>query len=73
MSLSEMIKRLHDSGKKFIRTCQECGHKQEDTEPDKITTGITWAFEMRKCKKCKSEGLDYGSWQFNKPDEDENE
>lgn len=44
---------------KFIRICQECGHKQEDKDPEGNPTN---AFLNRKCKKCKSEALDYGSF-----------
>jgi hypothetical protein len=44
----------------FIRTCQECGHTQTDKEP---TKGITDSYLNKKCKKCKSEALDYGSLQ----------
>lgn len=44
---------------KFIRTCQECGNKQEDTEPNSEV--MTIHFTNRPCKKCKSEALDYGS------------
>jgi len=43
----------------FVRTCQECGHKQKDTEPK---VGPTDVYRNRKCKACKSEALDYGSW-----------
>ena len=42
---------------KWIRTCQECGHKQEDVDPKNNPTP---AYLERKCKKCKSIGLDYG-------------
>jgi hypothetical protein len=42
----------------WIRTCQECGHKQPDTQPK---GEMTDAYRERKCKKCKSPGaLDYG-------------
>lgn len=44
---------------KYIRTCQECGHKQECKDP-KAYKGESW--QNVKCKKCKSEALDYGSW-----------
>ena len=40
---------------KWIRICQECGNKQEDKDP------ITYAYLNKKCKKCKSEALDFGS------------
>jgi hypothetical protein len=44
----------------FIRTCQECGHQQKDKD---LQGAPTLAFYNRKCKKCKSESLDYGSEQ----------
>lgn len=44
----------------WIRTCQECGHKQEDKRPSAITE-LTDAYRERKCKKCKSQALDFGS------------
>lgn len=43
----------------WIRTCQECENKQEDKEPDGVTKSD--AYFNRKCKKCKSEALDFGS------------
>lgn len=43
---------------KWIRTCQECGNKQEDKNPNGL---VNLAYCNRKCKKCKSEALDYGS------------
>ena len=44
----------------WIRTCQECGHKQPDSNPKTSKTGFTDAYMNRKCRKCKSMGLDYG-------------
>ena len=44
---------------KFIRTCQECGHKQEATPPNKDKE-LSTAYCNAKCKRCKSEALDYG-------------
>lgn len=41
----------------WVRTCQECGHKQTDIKP---TGKLSDAYQNRKCKKCKSEALDYG-------------
>ncbi len=41
----------------WIRTCQECGHRQKDVQP---TREFSDAYANRKCKKCKSSGLDYG-------------
>jgi len=45
---------------KFIRTCQECGNKQEDKEPEPLRA-MSESFMNRPCKKCKSESLDFGS------------
>lgn len=51
---------------KYIRTCQECGHEQECPAPIKAKDGSTFvvtdSFRQRKCKKCKSPALNYGSW-----------
>ena len=44
---------------KWIRTCQQCGNKQEDKKPEGEPAS-TWL--DRKCKSCKSAELDYGSW-----------
>lgn len=48
--------------KKFIRTCQECFFKQEDKEPLQTQSAAYERFLNRKCKRCKSESLDYGSY-----------
>lgn len=53
---------------KWIRTCQSCGHEQEDKEP-LPQKEITLVYENRKCKKCKSESLDYGSERPSTPEE----
>lgn len=47
--------------KVWTRTCQECGHKQKDKEPDH-NKELTVAYTERKCKKCGSIGLDYGTY-----------
>lgn len=44
---------------KWIRTCQECGHTQVDIQPV-YGQPLTDSYANRKCKKCKSEALDYG-------------
>ncbi|MEN6605867.1 MAG: hypothetical protein ABFD60_01390 [Bryobacteraceae bacterium] len=44
--------------KAWIRTCQECGHKQVARCPAE-TKGDRW--RDAKCKRCKSPALDYGS------------
>lgn len=46
---------------KWIRTCQECDNEQEDNPP-KYGSELPKSYEFRKCKKCKSESLDYGSY-----------
>jgi hypothetical protein len=46
---------------KWIRTCQECGNKQQDTPPPverKERDMDRWL--AHKCYRCKSEALDYG-------------
>lgn len=50
----------------FLRTCQECGHVQKDNEP---TQPPSDAFRNRKCKKCHSEALDYGSYNYYQDDD----
>ncbi len=44
---------------KFIRTCQECGNEQEAKDP---STQKSEGWRNMKCRKCKSEAMDYGSW-----------
>jgi ribosomal protein L40E len=41
----------------WIRTCQECGHKQP-SKPPREYKGDSW--QDTKCRKCGSMGLDYG-------------
>lgn len=48
-------------GEKWVRTCQECGHKQDSKVPP--TDSQAYArYAEAKCGKCKSTGLDYGKW-----------
>lgn len=42
----------------FIRECQECGHKAIYKDP---ATYSNDRWRDVKCKRCKSEALDYGS------------
>lgn len=42
----------------FVRTCQECGHKQAMKDPTKQKSD---SWRDAKCRKCKSEALDFGS------------
>lgn len=46
--------------KVWIRTCQECGHKQKAKEP-KLNEVLSDNYRNSACRKCKSEALDYGS------------
>lgn len=45
----------------YYRTCQECFHVQQDVDPDAIAKNRIDAYLNRKCKRCKSIGLDWGS------------
>lgn len=47
----------------YIRQCQECGHRQE-SKPCIEYKGDSW--RDTKCKKCRSSGLDYGSFGWNR-------
>lgn len=41
----------------YVRVCQECGHAQVAKDPaDQKSDG----WRDLKCKKCKSEAMDYG-------------
>jgi hypothetical protein len=42
----------------FYRTCQECGHVQLAKDPQHM---VSDAYCNAKCKRCKSEALDYGT------------
>jgi hypothetical protein len=44
----------------FIRTCQECGLIQKGKDPTTYAKGE--GGDRVKCRRCKSEGLDYGRW-----------
>ncbi len=44
----------------WIRTCQECGHKQVDKMPA-LNKELTLSYSERQCKKCQSRALDYGT------------
>jgi ribosomal protein S27E len=41
----------------WVRVCQECGNKQEARDP-KTIVGDKW--RDLKCKRCKSESMDFG-------------
>jgi hypothetical protein len=42
----------------FVRTCQECGLPQIAKDPAEYKSD---SWKDLKCKRCKSEALDYGS------------
>lgn len=42
----------------WIRTCQACGHVQPAIKP--MHSKLTDSYAFSKCRKCKSEALDYG-------------
>lgn len=44
----------------WYRTCQECAHKQLAKQPDR-SNELTNSYLNSKCRKCKSEALDYGT------------
>lgn len=46
--------------KLWIRTCDECGHKQQAHKPE-YGKPLKPSYENSKCRKCHSIALDYGS------------
>lgn len=52
---------------KYMQTCQECGHEQTGKEPNLNDEKQSW--RDRKCRRCKSESLDFGSWRPETPAE----
>jgi hypothetical protein len=53
--------------RKWIRTCQECGYKQE-AKPPPDYKGDSW--RDLKCKRCRSMALNYGQWVGDDDDQD---
>lgn len=51
----------------WLRRCNECGH-EDSYPPPNFEKELTDAYRNKKCKKCKSEGLDYGSWASSEED-----
>lgn len=47
----------------WVRTCQECGHRQGAERPV-YGVGPPVSYCNAKCGRCKSEALDYGSANF---------
>lgn len=50
-----------------VRTCQECGHAQTSTDP---AGQKSEAWRDTKCRKCKSESMDYGSKNYEIEDDE---
>jgi len=48
--------------RKFIRTCQSCGTSAEYKDPATYKDQKSEAWRETKCKNCKSDDLDYGSY-----------
>lgn len=46
----------------WTRRCNECG-REGQYRPPNFEKELTDAYRNQKCKFCKSEGLDYGSWE----------
>jgi len=44
---------------RWVRKCQECGHIQSAVKPDPEKP-MTDSYANSKCRRCKSEALDYG-------------
>lgn len=45
----------------FIRECQSCGHQDIYKDPATYVDKAKEAWRDVKCKRCKSDDLDYGS------------
>lgn len=43
----------------WVRTCQECGHRQKASKP-REGRELSQGYRETKCRKCKSPALDYG-------------
>ena len=51
----------------WYRTCQECGLQQVSRKPDEGKL-LTPAYTLKKCNRCKSEALDYGTYMTDNKD-----
>jgi hypothetical protein len=51
--------------KRFVRTCQKCGHAQLARQP---MTHSDDSWLDLKCDRCKSPALDYGKWIEDNPE-----
>jgi hypothetical protein len=61
---------MDEKQRNWIRKCDECGNLQQDNPPPKDREPSD-AWLNRKCLKCKSEALEWGSWERTKEEEEE--
>lgn len=54
---------MSEKPRRFLRTCQSCGHVAEYKDPATYKDTKKEAWRDVKCKKCKSDDLDYGSYE----------
>lgn len=47
--------------RQWIRTCQECGHRQKSNPPS-LDRELPASYQDALCHKCRSPALDYGKW-----------
>jgi hypothetical protein len=59
---------MTDKPRYWIRTCQECGHKQVSKPIEKYKND---SWRDKKCNMCGSEALDYGSWEKTEDEKEE--
>jgi hypothetical protein len=58
--ITKLIERAADDA--WIRTCAECGHQQVSKKnPEEFKDGLPESYRNAKCRKCKSEALDFGT------------
>jgi hypothetical protein len=48
---------------RWVRVCQECGHIQSAIQPSPEKE-LSDSYRNSKCRKCKSESLDYGKLKY---------
>lgn len=56
--------------RKYVRTCQECGVKQDARDPATYSNE-SWRDVKCKNKQCRSEALDYGMYEDQNVDDEE--
>lgn len=55
-----MVLAVGETPRRWLRTCQECGHVQAAKPPQEYKNE---AWRELKCQKCKSIAMDYGTWE----------